>query len=315
MGFSELAKKFIPAHKNNYSAGRSGYKICKITPHHMAGKLSAERCGGLFQEPNRQASSNYGIGDDGTIICYVDENDRAYTSSSKSNDCQAITIEVSNSSTGGDWPISDAAWNALIELSVDVCSRYNFRLNYTGTKTGSLTTHRMFAATSCPGKYLNSRLPELARIVNERLDGEKEPEKTNGYLVKIKAKVLNIRENAGTNYDVVGQIKNNGIYTIVAEKDGKGASKWGKLKSGAGWISLDYVEKQSSGNAKIEEPQDISKGDKVKFIGTRGYNGEELASWVTNSTFDVIEIKGDRVVIGKGKSITAAVKKSDVVLV
>ena len=50
--------------------------------------------------------------------------------------------------------------------------RYNFKLNYDGTKNGSLTRHNMFANTNCPGKPLQDRLPELARIVNEKIDGE-----------------------------------------------------------------------------------------------------------------------------------------------
>ena len=54
---------------------------------------------------------------------------------------------------------------------------------------------------------------------------------------------VNIRKGAGTNYDVVGAIPKGGAYTIVAEKNGKGAKKWGKLKSGAGWIALDYTKK------------------------------------------------------------------------
>ena len=77
----------------------------------MAGVLTAAQCGKIFQNSRRNASANYGIGNDGTIYGYVDEDNRAWTSSSKSNDCQAITVEVSNSSTGGDWPISEAAWN------------------------------------------------------------------------------------------------------------------------------------------------------------------------------------------------------------
>ena len=63
------------------------------------------------------------------------------------------------------------------------------------------------------------------------------------YRVRTKADVLNIRKGPGTNYGVAGQIKGKGIYTIVAEAAGPGATKWGKLKSGAGWISLDYVTK------------------------------------------------------------------------
>ena len=58
------------------------------------------------------------------------------------------------------------------------------------------------------------------------------------YRVRTTADVLNIRKGPGTNYGVAGQIKGKGIYTIVAEAAGPGATKWGKLKSGAGWISL-----------------------------------------------------------------------------
>ena len=63
------------------------------------------------------------------------------------------------------------------------------------------------------------------------------------YRVKITADVLNIRKGPGTNYGTNGSIKGGGIYTIVAESTGTGATKWGKLKSGAGWISLDYASK------------------------------------------------------------------------
>ena len=322
MGYSKLAQGFMPAHSNNYSKGRSGYKVCKITPHHMAGKLTAKRCGELFQDPNRYASANYGIGYNGEIICYVDENDRAYTSSNKVNDCQAITIEVANSSTGGDWPISEASWNSLVNLCVDICKRYDFRLTYDGTPNGSLTRHNMFAATACPGPYLQGKFPELVEVVNAKLDEEKKPEPaptpapTEGYLVKVKADVLNIRKGPGTNYDISGQIKDHGVYTIVAESDGQGASKWGKLKSGAGWISLDYVEKQTSGTTKQETatPQ-IKKGSKVKLTGRMSYSGIRLADWTYGSIFDVIEISGDRVVIGKGTAVTAAVHIKDCQLV
>lgn len=57
--------------------------------------------------------------------------------------------------------------------------------------------------------------------------------------------VLNIRKGPGTNYAKVGSITNNGVYTIIEESTGTGAKKWGKLKSGAGWISLDYCIKLS----------------------------------------------------------------------
>lgn len=63
------------------------------------------------------------------------------------------------------------------------------------------------------------------------------------YMVKVTDPALNIRQQPTTDSAVVGSIRDFGTYTIVAEAAGKGASCWGKLKSGAGWISLDYVTK------------------------------------------------------------------------
>ena len=54
---------------------------------------------------------------------------------------------------------------------------------------------------------------------------------------------LNIRKDPGTDKEKTGKYTGAGIFTIVEEADGKGASKWGKLKSGAGWISLDFCER------------------------------------------------------------------------
>lgn len=58
------------------------------------------------------------------------------------------------------------------------------------------------------------------------------------YKVKVTANALNIRDGAGANYKINGVITDKGVYTIVEEKNG-----FGKLKSGAGWISLNYVKK------------------------------------------------------------------------
>lgn len=63
------------------------------------------------------------------------------------------------------------------------------------------------------------------------------------YTVKVTASALNIRKGPGTNYGTNGVIKDKGVYTIIEESTGTGATKWGKLKSGAGWISLDYAKK------------------------------------------------------------------------
>lgn len=174
MSYSKLANKYIPAIASNYTRGRGGFKICKITVHHMACQWSAETCARSFQVVGREASANYCIGSDGTIVANVDEENRAWTSSNYYNDCQSITVEVANDNTD-TWTISSKAWNALVNLCVDVCKRYGFRLNYTGNANGSLTEHRMFAATSCPGPYLHSKMNQLVQEVNAKLDGKPVP--------------------------------------------------------------------------------------------------------------------------------------------
>lgn len=152
------------------SSSRNGQRIRKITPHHMSGNLSVETCGNVFAPTARQASSNYGIGSDGRIGMYVEEKDRAWTSSNAANDREAVTIEVANSICGGDWPISDAAWDSLVELCVDICKRNDIpELVWTADSNGTLTMHKMFASTDCPGTYLERRMPDLAAVVNARL--------------------------------------------------------------------------------------------------------------------------------------------------
>ena len=141
-----------------------------ITIHHMAGNLSVEACGEMFARPSRKASSNYGVGSDGRIALYVDEANRSWCSSSPENDHRAVTIEVANCGGEPNWPVSDKAYAALLDLVTDICKRNGIKqLRYTGDKTGNLTMHKWFAATACPGPYLESRFPAIAAEVNRRL--------------------------------------------------------------------------------------------------------------------------------------------------
>ena len=75
----------------------------------------------------------------------------------------------------------------------------------------------------------------------DKYAGEKTTD--TSYSVKVTATVLNIRKQPTTKSAITGSIRAGGVYTIVEEADGTGASKWGKLKSGTGWIALDYTEK------------------------------------------------------------------------
>lgn len=162
--------------KSPNHSGKRAYKVTRITPHCMVGRMTAQDCGGLFARSSYQASSNYGIGKDGEIGLYVDEQNRSWCSSSADNDNRAITIECA-SGTRAPYIIDKAVWESLIELCIDICRRYGKKkLLWLGDKQTSLhyrpaddemvlTAHRWFAAKSCPGDYMYNRLGALADAV------------------------------------------------------------------------------------------------------------------------------------------------------
>ena len=241
----------------NHSGERT-HSIDRITPHCVVGQLSAESICGCFTSASRKASCNYGIGTDGEIALCVEEKNRSWCSSDRDNDQRAVTIECA-SDKSEPYTMNSAVYNSLINLCVDICKRNGkSKLLWLGDKNKTLayspksdemvlTVHRWFANKACPGDWLYSRMGDLATKVTARLGGNTTEEKStfSSYKVKVTASVLNIRKGAGTNYALAGAIRNGGVYTIVQESTGQGATKWGKLKSGAGWISLDYTTKVS----------------------------------------------------------------------
>ena len=87
------------------------------------------------------------------------------------NDSQAVTLEVSNSYAGGEWPVGDAAWDATTSLLADVCKRWGIDPYYDGTIYATFTEHRMFAATGCPGDYIHRRMEMLIEEVRSKMNG------------------------------------------------------------------------------------------------------------------------------------------------
>ena len=152
------------------------HKIDTITIHCVVGQLSIEALGDMFAKTSKKASSNYGVGPDGRIGMYVEEKDRSWCSSNSDNDNRAITIEVASETTH-PYEITDAAYEGLIKLLVDICKRNNIKeLKWQGKKSligkvseQNMTVHRWFANKACPGKYLYDRHEKIAEEVNAKL--------------------------------------------------------------------------------------------------------------------------------------------------
>ena len=164
MGNSSLVSVNVPAHSNNYTVGRSGRNIEMIAIHHMAGILTAKQCGGIFQNGNRKASSNYGIGKDAEVGLYVDEANTSYCNSNWDSNCKSVTIETSNCEIGGDYPVSEAVLNKLIQLVADIAKRNNLGKLVKGK---NVVWHRMYAATTCPGNYLLNKMDYIVEEANK----------------------------------------------------------------------------------------------------------------------------------------------------
>ena len=320
------------------SSARTG-KISKITIHHMAGNLSVEACANVFQNTKRQASSNYGVGTDGRIGLYVEESRRAWTSSNRDNDNVAVTIEVANDGGAPDWHVSDKALESTIALCVDICQRNGIpKLNFTGDKTGNLTMHKWFAATECPGKYLESQFPYIANEVNRRLsNGQKENSTTNTpqtakpdssgtvgvtYSVQVGAyskkeyatKQLEKIKAAGFD-DAYIAVVDNTLYRVQVGAYSEKANAESQLAKVIHAGFSGFVTK-NSGTVIKETTNAITAGSVVMVKGNAtDYTGKQLASFVYERKHMVKQIDGERAVIVYNGVVVAAVHVNNLILV
>lgn len=298
------------------------HKIDTITIHCVVGQCSVETLGNVFAPTSRRASSNYGIGYDGRIGMYVEEKDRSWCSSSASNDNRAITIEVA-SDTKHPYKVRDAAYKALIDLCTDICKRNGIKeLKWKADKSligkveqQNMTVHRWFANKACPGDYLYNLHGQIAAEVNARLGvvSDTTPD-TNAALEYAVGDVVTFKgtkhyaSSNGTN----GKTSKPGEARVTSvAKNGKHQYHLIKTTGSAstvyGWVDAADITKASAA---------IAKGSKVKVNkGAKTYTGGSLASFVYSTVYTVMQIDGDRMVIGKDGVVTAAVNIKNLTLV
>lgn len=116
-----------------------------------------------------------------------------------------------------------------------------------------------------------------------------------------------INGNLYTSSNATSPVGNVSNKTTKITRYAAGAAHPYNTTGDLGWMNESDIKLAGSEPAQPV----ITRGSKIKFTGTKSYSGIKLASWVTGSTFDVIEISGDRVVIGKGSAVTAAVNIKD----
>lgn len=161
----------------------------------------------------------------------------------------------------------DKVYREAVEVTAYLCKLYNLNpkgtVTYSGVKVPVILCHQdsyklglgsnhgdVYHWFNKFGKTMDDVRNDVAALLGQTVATAPATSATTAvsgkvsYTVRITATDLNIRSGPGTNNASKGYIK-PGVYTIVEESDGKGATKWGKLKSGLGWVSLDYCTKLS----------------------------------------------------------------------
>lgn len=255
-----------------------------ITWHHAAGVISVEKLGEIMSRPGRNMSATYGIGYDARVGRYLDEKDRPWTSSSRSNDFKAVTIEISNSSTGGNWPISDAVMAKAIALTVDICKRNGIKkLTYTGDANGNFTFHKMFAATACPGPYIEGKAKEIVAKINAQLSESttnKPTQNTNTSKTSIKkGDLVKISTNATyyTGSSIPSWVKEENWYVSSISGDravlGLNESKNRNIQSPVNVKYLSLVKTKAAYTVKLNSTDILYATAGGKTKGTVGTSG------------------------------------------
>ena len=258
----------------------SGRKIKYIVIHYTAGTRStsgvAANTAAYFSRPTTKASADY-IVDDKQIIQYNPDPANRYCWAvggskysgkggslyGKATNSNCISIEICSTNRSGritnpydkNWYFTDAAVKNARELTKYLMEKY-------GIGASNVIRHYDVNGKPCPGikgwtadsgseaewKAFKASLTGATTTKKESTStGAKKTstEKKASYKVKVSIADLNIRKGPGTDYSKTGKCTGKGTFTIVAESSGKGSTKgWGKLKSGAGWISLDYARKE-----------------------------------------------------------------------
>lgn len=222
------------------NSGQRDHIIDTVTIHCVVGQTSADSLGYYFR--TIEASSNYGVGYDGKIGLYVEEKNRAWTTSSYANDRRAVTIEVA-SDTFEPYKVTAAAYNALIKLVADICKRNGIkRLKWSTNKNErmnhlngcNMTVHRDYANKSCPGDYLYGKMGDIAAKVNAILDGST--------AIRITAdSKLRSESYCNGGSKILATVKKGTAVTHITD-DGYG---WSKIKADGkiGWVQNTRLTK------------------------------------------------------------------------
>ena len=284
----------------HYTRGRQGKRVDKVVEHYNAGNLTVEGCWGVWQ--SRPASAHYQVEDDGTIGQLVWDSNTAWHAGDWDANCTSIGIEHANRPDG---TITEATLDNGAHLTAAVCKHFGLGRPEWGK---NVFPHKHFAATSCPGQIYGSQRQayiERAQYWYDKMGG-KNPEKPSS---------SGSTSKPSTGGKTISQLADE----VIAGKWGNDPQRSQSLRA-AGY-DADAVQKEVnrrlgvSGGGSSKPSSSSGKswkvGAKVRVTNPYDENGTHLA---VSGIYTIMEIRGNRVVIGRNGAVTAACPKSNLAL-
>lgn len=222
----------------NYQNTNNIKRIKYIVIHYVGATGGAKANCNFFKTIYRGSSAHYFVGHKGEVWQCVDDADVAWhcgASSYKHKICRnsnSIGIEMCcRKDSKGRWYFEKETIDSTIELTKMLMKKYD-------VPESNVIRHYDVTGKRCPEPYVRDK--EAWNDFKEAIGAKATTTKpvSKEYKVKITASALNIRAGAGTKYKITGCIRDRGIYTIMQTQ-----GNWGKLKSGLGWINLNYTKK------------------------------------------------------------------------
>ena len=268
----EIVQMLCPSSKYSIKAPY-GMTPQGITLHNTANDASAKNEVSYMITNNNKVSYHYAVDENRAVQGIpLDRNAWHAGDGGGFGNRQTIGIEICYSKSGGD-RFHQAERNAA-ELTARLMLQYGWGADRVATRT--INTHQSRSGKYCPHRTLDEGIDRLWNMIREeyaRLSGQPMPTPAptptpapsgDAYLIQVTTGALNIRSGAGTNTEITGCIRDKGCYTIV-ETNGN----WGRLKSGAGWICLDYTKRIDGGSTPTPAPATTGRsvGDVVTING------------------------------------------------
>lgn len=238
------------ANPRNYGNKRSLSDIKYIVIHYTANDGdSDEGNGNYFSNNVVGASAHYFVDDDSVTQSVPDDNVAWSVGGKKYSDCSTtgggklygvatnnntLNIEMCDAKRDGKIMVTEETLNNTVELCKTIMKKYNIDTNH-------VIRHFDVNGKHCPAYMMDET---SWNDFKNKLNSNAIVTEFKPYKVKVDIDNLNIRKGPGTNNAKTGKFTGKGVFTIIEESKGSGSSKgWGRLKSGEGWISLDFVTK------------------------------------------------------------------------